>query len=617
MLAFRVMGTFEITIGERALTPTAPKLRTVMALLALHRNRVVSIDSLIEEIWPSDPPASALTTLQTYVYQLRKLFVAEAGTKDLLLTRPLGYTAAIPPANLDSCEFDRLLEAGRTALNRRRADEASRLLHEAVDLCKGPILADVQRGPLLESHAARLEETVLQALTLRIEAEIQMGRHAELIGELRSLVSEYPFYEDICAKLMIVLYRVNRRSAALQVYHDLRTQLRDEMGLDPSPTLQRLHQDVLADSPSLAWQPSHATSVTLAPEPAPAAPPAPEPPAPVVRMVPAELPATMPGFVGRGAELAQIDATLAAASDTVRIVLVTGMAGAGKTGLAIRAAHRARAHYPDGQLYAELRGRDDAPDDPGAILGDFLRALGVPVQEIPADADARAKLFRTWTADRRGMLVLDHAACIQQIQPLFPGGSGWAVVVTSRYNLGWLPAATRVEVRPLPIHEGVELLSGIIGPCRVGQEREAAFQLVSLCDRLPLTIRAIGQRLTEHPRWKLRELLRRLIDEPAWLAELLAADVDVRDIVEPSYRRLTDCDRKSFLLLGAAGRGAFTVDRAAMVLKADHTQAGELLDRLVSSSLIQREPTREGHYRIPRILRLFAWQRSRRQLRSV
>jgi hypothetical protein len=183
------------------------------------------------------------------------------------------------------------------------------------------------------------------------------------------------------------------------------------------------------------------------------------------------------------------------------------------------------------------------------------------------------------------------------------------VVITSVYNLGWLPGATYVPVEPLPIREGVELLASLIGQHRVKQELEAAFRLVALCDQLPLTIRAMGQRLAAHSHWSLRMLLNRLIDQPGWLAELGAADLDVQHLVEPSYRRLTDSDRRSFLLLGSDGRQTFTADGAAKLLKADHTVVDQLLDRLVSVNMIQREAARVAvRYRIPRMLRLFAWK---------
>jgi DNA-binding SARP family transcriptional activator len=596
MLEFRVMGNFEIFGGTRPLTPTAPKLRTVMALLALHRNRVVPVNSLIEEIWSSEPPTSALTTLQTYIYQLRKLFLHGAGEADVLVTKPLGYSANIAPKDLDLCEFDRLVDAGRTALGTRDAGRASALLCEALTLHKGPILSDVQRGPLLEAHAARLEESVLQALTLRIEAELQLGRHTELIGELRALVSEYPLYEDLRAKLMIALYRSDRRSAALQVYHDLRIQLDNELGLDPSPTLRRLHQEVLADAASLRFErAAEPGSLTVA--------------APAV--VPAELPGDLTGFVGRRAELARLESMLTAPTGAVRVAVISAMAGVGKTVLAVHAAHRARSHFPDGQLYAELGGGADRPADPAAVLRGFLRSVGIPSQDIPEVLAERAKLFRTWSADRRGLLLLDNADSAAQIKPLLPGGPGWAVLVTSRYGLRGLPGASQARLDPPPIADGVELLASIIGRARVNREREAAFRLVSLCGRLPLTVRAVGERLAANGHWPLATLLERLCDEPSWLAELSAADLDLPGLIEPSYRRLTEQDRRALLMLGHCGRDVFTTATAASVLETDHGTVDRLLDRLVSSHMLQREGAQVDaiRYRVPRILRLFAWQR--------
>ena len=297
-MRFCTLGTFEVTHEDQVLTPTAPKQRSVLALLVLHHGGLVPVTSLIEEIWPSNPPVSALTTLQTYIYQLRKLFCAAGNSHDgVLVTKPLGYLARISPKDVDSYVFDQKTSTAQRALDAGDPHRASELLHEATELWRGEALCDVQRGPLLDAHAAQLNETWLQALVLRAEADLQIGRHRELIGELRGLISKYPLHEDLHAKLMLALYRCDRRSQALEVYHDVRRCLDAELGIDPSPNLQKLHQNLLADAPSLRnTEPVVPKRVTVQTAP---------------KIVPAQLPADLPDFAGREADLAELNRLLA------------------------------------------------------------------------------------------------------------------------------------------------------------------------------------------------------------------------------------------------------------------------------------------------------------------
>lgn len=249
MLRFSALGEFRVVDQERECTPSAPKLRRVLAALVLQANEVIPAGALIEELWGAEPPSSALTTLQTYVYQLRRLLSpkAHAGSP-VLLTRAPGYVLMLEPEASDVYQFEELLRHGRARLEAGDHREASTKLAEALALWRGPALADLEAGQLLQVHVARLEERRIAALQLRIEADQALGRYRELIGELKSLINEHRLNEWLYAQLMLALYRAGRRSEALEVYHHVRHVLRNEYGLEPSSDLQRLQREVLVGS---------------------------------------------------------------------------------------------------------------------------------------------------------------------------------------------------------------------------------------------------------------------------------------------------------------------------------------------------------------------------------
>lgn len=247
-LSFRVLGPLEVTHLDSSCTPTAPKVRSVLALLVLRANHVVDTTSIIEELWGEYPPRSAITTAQTYIYHLRRLFVRELGehADELFVTRPPGYALRIAEGQLDLDEFEQLTRQGRQMLAANRPAEAAQVLRQALQLWRGPALANVTSGRILEGRVAHLEEERIHATQLRIEADLQLGRHRALIAELRSLVSLYPLNEWFHGKLILALSRSGRRGESLQAYQALRRILDQELGLAPSPELQRLQHDVLS-----------------------------------------------------------------------------------------------------------------------------------------------------------------------------------------------------------------------------------------------------------------------------------------------------------------------------------------------------------------------------------
>jgi DNA-binding SARP family transcriptional activator len=251
-----VLGALDVREHGVSVTPTAPKPRQVLALLALHADQVVPVAALTEELWDGMPPRSARTTLQTYILQLRDLIAAalppgddQRGAKDVLVTSPGGYLLNTCGGTSDVLEFERRAGLGYRAMDGGDFAGAARELREALALWTGSALADVQTGPLLEMERQRLEETRLCALDQRIEADLRLGRHRELLGELTVLVSRYRTHENLHAQFMLALHRSGRRSEALEVYQRLRNAQMRELGLEPSAALRRLQRSILIAGP--------------------------------------------------------------------------------------------------------------------------------------------------------------------------------------------------------------------------------------------------------------------------------------------------------------------------------------------------------------------------------
>jgi DNA-binding SARP family transcriptional activator len=244
-MQFKILGSLEALHGGRACTPTPPKLRWVLALMLVRANQVVALDTLIEELWDEAPPKSAVTTVQTYIYQLRKAFLNESGSDEALVTSPPGYILRVHPDQLDSVTFERLMEQGRSYLDAGSPELASRAFRRALEQWRGRALADVSCGRHLEAHVAHLEELKIQAIEMRIRADMQLVQYRQLIPELRALVVQYPLNEWLHARLIEALHLSDRRGEALGAYQRLRSILNNELGLEPNAEIQRLQLQLL------------------------------------------------------------------------------------------------------------------------------------------------------------------------------------------------------------------------------------------------------------------------------------------------------------------------------------------------------------------------------------
>ena len=371
-----------------------------------------------------------------------------------------------------------------------RWPETSALLSAALSLWRGEPLADVPSPELAQREAAHLSELRIQLTEARIDADLRLARHDEIVAELRQLVAGHPLREHLRAQLMIALYRCGRQAAALEEYRNTRAMLADELGVEPGHELQQLHQRILVGDPGLvaAEQPLIGVHIPAAVQMA-----AQE------QVIPRQLPAVVRCFVGRVAELKALHAVLdqaPVAAGTVVISAISGTAGVGKTALAVYWAHRVADRFPGGQLYVNLRGYSPGrPVSAEDALAGFLRALGVPGQDIPAGPDERAARYRSLLAGRRVLVLLDNAGSPGQVRPLLPGASACLAVVTSRDSLAGLVAregAERLDLDLLPLADAVDLLRGLVGS-RVDADQGAAAALAGLCERLPLALRVAAE----------------------------------------------------------------------------------------------------------------------------
>ena len=608
-LQIALLGPLSLSRGGKHITPSAPKLRKVLSLLAVQANSVTRVDQLVEELWEESPPPSALTTVQTYIYQLRKLLrlddepaLAGGDSAPTLLSHPGGYILQLPDlGDIDANRFEALARRGRQELLAQRTPAASETFREALSLWRGGCLEDVSTGPLLYSHATRLEELRRTVLALRIEADLQLGRHQEIVGELTSLVNAEPTREDFTAKLMIALYRSGRRADALGVYQRIRAALIDELGLDPAQELQRLHQLMLEADPELDLPELPVTT-----QPAPSAPAL---TVPAGHPAPAQLPAEIPDFVGRQREIDQFVRPLTGPDvQGLQVVNVVGRPGIGKSAFVTHTARVVRAHFPDGQLYVDLTGGDVRPIPTRHVLVRMLKAIGADEADVPQSVAEAALMFRSWTADRRLLVVLDNASPADTLRHLVPTGSGSALVVASRTPVDALPGVVRLRLPVLSLAESVRLLALTVGEQRVSQELDAAERLAELSDRLPLALRAVGAKLASRPEWPLSRMVTRMAGEGNRMTELSYAGFDAHDRLSEAYQTLSARQRWVFRRLAAADGEPLTAAELAERVTMSVPAVETVLDELVDADLVEETDggADEPRHHVPPLIRLVA-----------
>ncbi|MFE2292902.1 BTAD domain-containing putative transcriptional regulator [Streptomyces sp. NPDC059452] len=594
------MGPLLVQTDEGPLRINGRRQASVLAMLVLHADRVVSVDTLVDAVWPDSPPATARNQIAICVATLRKTF-KQAGVCDLLITSPPGYLLAKGEHRIDVQEFLERAESGREAARQGRAEEACSLFAEALSIWRGAAL-DETPGSRLEAEATRLEQARLTLIEERAELMLQLGRHRALTGELTELVARHPLREQCREHLMLALYRSGQRAAALDVFLGGRRLLTEELGIEPGPGLRQLHDLILRDSPELTRPPAKAA------------------PTADTQTTPAQLPAGVMAFTGRQGEMASLDRLLKEPYDrcTPALATIVGVGGVGKTALAVHWASQVADQFPDGQFFADLRGYDEeqAPVSPAAVLDRFLRALGIGAPQIPADPDERASLFRSLLSTRKTLIVLDNVRSFEQLRPLLPGGGRSVVLATSRESLGDLTGdytALRIRLRMLEAAEATALLIKLAGADRFGSDPVAVEQLGALCDRLPLALRIAGAKLAAKPSLSVRSLVERLRDHRSRLDVLSPGEGGVRAGFRLTYRDLPPEAALMYRRLGLLRTADFAAWAGAAVLDTSVWHAEELIDQLVDAQLLEvadAAPGPAARYRFQDLLRLFARERA-------
>ncbi len=549
-LRLGVLGPLRVWRGEAVVGLGPVQERVVLAVLCLLAGRPVGWQQMIDAVWGEAPPRHAVNLVQRHVSGLRRVLEpgrAERAPSGLLAWTDAGYLLALPEGALDLGVFEGELGRARAARAAGDLREAAGALHSALGLWRGPV-CDGLSSPFLDAQRDRLAESRLGVTEERIELDLAVGDHGDLVGELRDLVAGHPLRERLHGLLMLALYRAGRQADALAAFRNARRQLREELGVEPGAGLQRLHQQILAADPELAGA---AVAGVRAGASAQAGPP---------RPLPAQLPHRVPEFTGRAAELSRLDALAAGdggGGTAVVIPAITGTAGVGKTALAVHWAHQISGRFPDGQLYVNLRGFEPAGPamTPAEAIRGFLDAFAVAPEQIPARLESQAALYRSLLAQRRVLVVLDNAADADQVRPLLPGSPGCLVIVTSRNELTGLIAtegAQPVVVDVLSLAEARQLLCRRLGEPRVRAEAAAADDIIALCARLPLALTLVAARAAAHPGFGLAALAAELREAGGSLDVFDSGDqaTNVRAVFSWSYQRLSVPGRGLFRLLG-------------------------------------------------------------------
>jgi DNA-binding SARP family transcriptional activator/tetratricopeptide (TPR) repeat protein len=597
-LQFGLLGPL-LVCRDGVEAPIPPgKQRVVVAALLLNRGQAVTADELAELLWPSGPPPSGRVTVQNYVKRFRRALGDSDRT--VITTRADGYLLRVPAESLDASQFEVMVAQARQALRVGQHAQAATGLRTALSLWRGRPLADVPCDYLVLQHAPRLEEVRLQAVEDRIEADLRCGRQAEVITELRALVAAEPLRERLHWLLVLALYGEGRQADALAAFRDARRVLIDEIGVEPGAELQRLHERILAGDPAPA------EGITMH------SPPATAPP-----VIPRELPAALTHLVGREPELRRLDAMASLASGpsamTV-IAVIGGTAGVGKTALVTHWARQVAGQFPDGQLYLSLRGfaADAAPVSPAEGLGLFIGAL-LPAAPVPSGLSARVSLYRSLTAGKRLLIVLDNARDAEQVRSLLPGSPGSMVVITSRDWLAGLAVTEGAELIGVDVLSGAEaraLIAARVGAARAAAEPPAVTEIAELCGRLPLALAVVAAKAAARPGLPLAKLAAGLRDPRGRLDALDAGDsaASARSVLSWSYTCLMAPEASMFRRAGMHPGPDAGANVLASLAGTTAGQAVAMLEELERVNVVAQSEA--GRFAMHDLLRAYARERA-------
>ncbi|MBB4687949.1 AfsR/SARP family transcriptional regulator [Amycolatopsis jiangsuensis] len=585
---FRVLGPAEVLAGDQVVPLGGSRPLIVLTGLLLRANRLVSVDLLSHWLWTDDQRRSK-GALQTYVLRLRRAL----GEGVSIRTERGGYLLEVDENAVDLLRFRQFTGRGRAAAERGEHRRAAELFEDALAEWRGPALQNVESDALHREEAGQLAEERARVREQWAEALLSVGEYDAIVPELSRLTREHPLRERPHEQLMLALFRAGRQAEALDTYQRISAVLAEELGLDPGAGLQRAHRLVLGGDDATRYRPA------------------------VEPQVPHQLPADLRAFAGRTAALKTLRALVPEALDegtSTPIASVEGLGGQGKTTLSVHFAHQIADRFSGGQVFLDLRGFGAGdPLDPLAALEAMLTALGVPADRIPCGLDERAATWRTHTAGRRLIVVLDNANSSEQVRPLVPG-PGCLVVATSRLQLRGLAAThgvRRIALSELDDEEAVELLASAVGVERVRADPAAAERFVRYCGGLPLAIRILAVRLAQFPDLPLDEFVAALPAEHGRLGTFDLGDGDetnIRVVFSCSYRALPAPAARLLRLLGLPVVPVFDVDTAVVLAGRTGKETREALGALVSAHLLAQP--KPGQYRFHDLIREYAFELS-------
>jgi DNA-binding SARP family transcriptional activator len=582
-MKFRILGAVEAGTDDGvAIAVGGPRVRTLLAAMLVHANQTLRIDWLADAIWDDQPPRTAAATLHSYVCRLRSRLAASGpdGT-DRIITDADGYRLRVDPGELDADVFQHHVDRGRAAAAEGRHDEGCELLKKALQQWRGPALANIT-VKFARVFAVSLDEARASVMAERLDLELAAGRHQEIIPELRILTQRFPLRQRMVRLLMLALYRSGQPAEALHAFRVARHALVEELGVEPGSALQSLHQQILNNDAGL----DHVRGTESGQH---------------------NLPPDIEDFTGRTAEVHQLleAGTTETPERTAPLVTaLNGMPGIGKTTLALHVVHLLANHYPDGQLFLDLRAHhpSELPRDPADALHTLLLMLGVSERSIPARLEQRAAMWRTQLMHRRLAVVLDDAADGAQVEPLLPGSRNCLVLITSRRRLDCLRTRHTLTLDPMSALDADTLLRSAIGEARAAAEPHAVTELAQLCHNLPLALRIVAARLRHRSSWRIDDLVQRLRDGGG-ITELAAGELSLDAAFAESYRRLSSTQRRLVTLLSLHTADGFDVGAAAAAAALPPAEAERGLESLVDANLL--EVRGFGRYRMHTLLRAY------------
>jgi DNA-binding SARP family transcriptional activator len=613
---FSLLGPVRAWRGPAEVDLGPGQQRAVFALLLVRANQLVSVDVLIELLWELDPPSSAINSIHKYIGRIRHLLEPglEARASGRWLTRHgSAYRLAADESTSDLIAFRRMVKNAWLAHAEGRPTAALDLLLEALALWHGACGEGLDINSRNRDYFTAVDREYIAAVALAANAALASAQASRILPLLRQVALGELLNESLQARMILVLAATGQQASALSHYQSVRERLSDELGVDPGSELRAAHSMVLRQEfpAAAAREPPDLVVIQESAEGS-----SPSGPAPLVP--PAQLPADLPTFAGREPELSQLSGRLEPGSEspgTVAICAIDGMAGIGKTTLAIHWAHHVAKYFEDGQLYLNLHGFDSRAFAMTAAnaLGVLLFSLGVPPEYIPSGLEARTGLYRSVLARRCVLIVLDNARDVEQVRPLLPASPGCLVMTTSRNPLAGLAMTEGAQILTLSLPSvltAIEILERRLGASRVAAESEAAEEIIELCGRLPLALAIVSARAATHPDFSLASIAADLRRTQGRLDAFGTAGVvaDARTVFSWSYKHLSPQACRLFRLLSLQPATDITAAAAASLLGVPPEVANQLMAGLTSTALItEHQP---GRYAFHNLIRAYATELS-------